>query len=160
MLSMFGAEKRRAVRAYRKFIEEGKDQGSRPELVEGGLIRSLGGWSRVMSLRGKKEKALHDARILGGEDFVEGIIREADKKLSRQLKQRGKDKTIDEVIKKMCKEEELRRGGKRRDVTRARGKIAYYLSKEVGISMAEIARHVGVGSSAIGMIIARRESRQ
>ena len=118
-----------------------------------------------MSLRGKKEKELHDARILGGGDFVEGIIREADKKLSRQLKQRGKERTIDEVIKKMCKEEgvkeeELRRGGKRRAVTRVRGKIAYYLSKEFGISMAEIARHVGVGSSAIGMIIARREARQ
>jgi len=68
VLSMFSAEKRRAIWAYRKFVEEGKDQGRRPELVGGGLIRSLGGWSRVMSLRGEKGETVHDARILGGGD--------------------------------------------------------------------------------------------
>jgi REP element-mobilizing transposase RayT len=46
VLSYFGKEKRKAIRAYRKFTEEGKGQGRRPELVGGGLIRSLGGWSQ------------------------------------------------------------------------------------------------------------------
>ena len=32
-------------------MEAGKDLGPRPELVGGGLIRSLGGWSAVLSLR-------------------------------------------------------------------------------------------------------------
>lgn len=165
VLGMFGAEKRRAIRKYRKFVEEGKDQGGRPELVGGGLIRSLGGWSRVISMRGKRGKVAHDARILGGGDFVEGIIWEADKKLSRQVKYGRKKGSIEQIIKKMCKEEgvkeeELRSGGKRREVTRVRGKIAYYLSKEVGISMAEIARHLGVGTSAIGMTIGRKEDRE
>jgi hypothetical protein len=165
ILGMFGGEKRRAIWAYRKFVEEGKDQGRRPELVGGGLIRSLGGWSRVISMRGKREEAANDARILGGGDFVEGIIREADKKLSRQVKFGRKKGSIDQIIKKMCKEEgvkegELRSGGKRREVTRVRRKIAYYLSKEAGISMAEIARHLGVGTSAIGMAIGKIEARE
>ena len=56
--------------------------------------------------------------------------------------------------------QELRSGGKRREVTRVRGKIAYYLSKDAGISMAEIARHLGVGTSAIGMTIGRKEARE
>jgi len=48
----------------------------------------------------------------------------------------------------MCNEEgvkegKLRSGGKRSEITRVRRKIAYYLSNEVGILMAEIrGRHV------------------
>jgi REP element-mobilizing transposase RayT len=52
VLGQFSEYKGRAVRAYRKFIEESKDQGKRPDLIGGGLIRSLGGWSQVLSLRG------------------------------------------------------------------------------------------------------------
>jgi len=165
VLRMFGAEKRRAIRAYRKFMEEGKDQGKRSELIGGGLIRSLGGWSRVLSMRAKSEKVAHDARILGGGDFVEGIIREAERQLRRQLQcGRGKE-SVGQIIKKMCREHgvregELRSGGKRREVARVRGKIAYHLSKNLGISMAEIARHLGVGTSAIGMAIGRIEDRE
>jgi hypothetical protein len=59
-------------------MEEGKKLGRRPELVGGGLIRSLGGWSKVLSLREKGEKLEHDSRVLGSGDFVEAMIREAD----------------------------------------------------------------------------------
>jgi putative transposase len=60
----------KAIRTYRKFMEEGNGQGRRPELVGGGLIRSLGGWSQVLSLRGSREKMEYDSRILGNGDFV------------------------------------------------------------------------------------------
>ena len=100
------------------FSEEGKDQGRRPELFGGGLIRSLGGWSRVLSLRGKGERVEHDSRILGGGDFVKEILREADKRLRRQMKNKEEKDSIARIIKKMCteegvKEEELRSGRKR-----------------------------------------------
>ena len=36
-----------ARRSYRSFVKQGIGQGRRPELVGGGLIRSLGGWSAV-----------------------------------------------------------------------------------------------------------------
>jgi len=39
----FGETVRSAIRAYRKFVEDGVAMGRRPELVGGGLIRSLGG---------------------------------------------------------------------------------------------------------------------
>jgi hypothetical protein len=69
VLCQFGSGKKRAMRAYRKFMEEGKKLGRRPELVGGGLIRSLGGWSKVLSLREKGEKLEHDSRVLGSGDF-------------------------------------------------------------------------------------------
>jgi DNA-binding MarR family transcriptional regulator len=63
----------------------------------------------------------------------------------------------------MCKEEGVREqepktGGQRRKITRLRARIAYYLSREMGVSMAEIARNVGVGTSAIAMAIKHEEA--
>jgi len=163
VLRQFSREKGRAIRFYRKFMEEGKDLGRRPDLVGGGLIRSLGGWSRVLSLREKGERPEHDLRILGSGDFVERVMREADETLARQMKHRGRKESIDAVIGRMCKEEgvreqELKSGGQRRKISEVRARIASYLSREMGICMAEIARKLGVGTSAIAMAIKKEKS--
>jgi len=158
ILRQFGEARAKAARAYRKFIEEGKDQGRRDELVGGGRGRSMGGWSQVLSLRGEKREVEHDGRILGGEDFVAQILKEADKRLTRQLQWAGKKKPINEIMKKLCKEggideEELRSGGKRRKVSQVRAKICFQLSHGMGIPFAEIARHVGVCTSAVAKAV-------
>jgi len=163
VLKQFSEERGKAIRGYRKFIEEGKQQGRRLELVGGGQIRSLGGWSQVLSLRDSKKGLKHDARILGGGDFVQDILKDADRSLRRQLKLGERRGSIDRVIKRMCegegiREEELRNGGQRRKVSRLRAKISSHLSHEMGIPMAEIARHVGVCGSAVVKAIQKMES--
>jgi putative transposase len=163
VLRQFAETKGKAIRAYRKFMEEGRGQGRRDELVGGGLVRSMGGWSQVVSLRGKKKKIEHDARILGGEDFVGRTLREADKRLRRQLQWGGRKDPIDQIIKKVCKEggieeEELRNGGKRRKVSEVRAKISFHLSHKLGIPFAEIARHTGVCTSAVAKAVQSFES--
>jgi len=105
----------------------------------------------------------HDARILGDRDFVTSILREADKKLKRQLHIGKRKVSIDETIKKFCdaegvKEEELRNGGQRRKVSEVRAKISFHLRTEMSIPMAEIARHVGVCFSAIDKAVRKLES--
>jgi len=164
VLRQFSETKGKAVRAYRRFMEEGIAQGRRNDLVGGGRVRSQGGWSQVVSLTGKKKKEMrHDVRILGGENFVGQILKEADKRLTRQLQWGGRNKAIDQVIKRLCKEEgieeeELRNGGKRRKVSEARAKISFQLSHEMGIPFAEIARHVGVCTSAAAKAVQSLES--
>jgi len=163
VLRQFSEERGRAIRAYRKFIEEGKDQGRRMELVGGGLIRSLGGWSQVLSLRGNKEEIEHDARILGGGDFVANILREADRKGRRQLRVGERRVIIGRLIKKICDEEgieeqELRNGGRRRRISQVRAKVSYQLSHELGVPAAEIARQLGVCTSAIVKAIQNLDS--
>ena len=162
VLNRFGRGERQSVRAYRNFIEEGKGLGRRPELVGGGLVRSLGGWSKVLSLRNRGEEAEHDSRILGSGGFVQAVMRDAEEAIARQVRNRG-TKTIEEVIRRMCREskvseKELKCGSQRRRVSEVRSEIACYLSREMGISMAEIARRLGVGTSAIAMEIRRRDS--
>jgi putative transposase len=71
VLHQFHKNEGKAVRGYRKYMEEGKKQGRRPEFVGGGLIRSLGTWSQVLSLRGSREKMEYDNRM--GHEF--GISR-------------------------------------------------------------------------------------
>jgi putative transposase len=165
VLRQFGRERKRAIRAYREFMVEGKDQGRREELVGGGLIRSLGAWSQVLSMRGTKEGVEHDARILGGGDFVARIVGEADKSLRRQLRVGERDVLVAGVIGKTCdeagiKEEELRNGGRRREVSQTRARISYQLSRELGVPVAEIARHLGVCTSAIVKAIQKVESQR
>jgi REP element-mobilizing transposase RayT len=163
VLMQFNNEKRRALQAYRRFIEQGKDRGRQPEFVGGGLIRSLGGWSQVLSLRCKGVKFNHDSRILGGGDFVTGILGEADSKLKRQLKNEEREVLMNLIIKKMCqekgvKEEELKSGGQRRKVSEVRAKVSCHLCHEWGIPMAEIARRLGVCTSAIAKAIKNMEA--
>ena len=48
---------------YRRYVQEGIPLGSRPELVGGGLIRSLGSWSNVISIRRHGQRDVSDERI-------------------------------------------------------------------------------------------------
>jgi len=165
VLKQFGREERQAIRAYRKFIGEGEGLGRRPDLIGGGLVRSMGGWSRVLSLRGSGEEVAHDSRILGSGDFVQAVIREAEEGIARQMRSRRKERSIERVIKEMCKEagvkeQEVCGGIRGRRISEERGRIAYCLNREIGLSMAETARRLGVGTSAIGMAIKRRDSRE
>jgi putative transposase len=160
VLSRFGRKERKSIRAYRKYLEEGKGIGRRPELVGGGLVRSLGGWSQVVSLRGRGEEVDYDARILGSGDFVHEVMREAEERVARQVRNRGR-RSIEEIVVKMCTEasvdeKEVRSGSRRRRVSQVRTEIACLLSREMGMPMAEIARRLGVGTSAIAMAIGRK----
>jgi putative transposase len=164
VLRQFHSREKEAIRTYRRFMEEGKDRGRRPDLVGGGLIRSLGGWSEVLSLRRQGEKVEYDARILGGGDFVSDILREADQRVKRYFPAREKGALKGRIIREMCKKEgiwevQLRQGGQARRVSRVRAKIAWRLSRECGIPLAEIARDVGVCTSAIAKAVRRVEER-
>jgi len=143
-------------------MEKGKGQGRRSELVGGGLIRSLGGWSQVLSLRGQGERVAYDSRVLGGGDFVMEVLREADQRVKRYLPAREKEAFIERILKEICGKKrvgmgELRLGGQRRAVSRVWGKVSWILNREYGISLAEIARRLGVCTSGIAKAIQKME---
>jgi len=73
ILAQFGPTRRRAIRAYRAFVADGIPHGRRPELQGGGLVRSLGGWHAVATLRRGREAYAADERILGSSAFVEAL---------------------------------------------------------------------------------------
>jgi hypothetical protein len=136
--------------------------GKMPEFTGGGLIRSKGGWSQVVSARRSGQTEESDERILGSGDFVNAILKEAEEKTRRQLKIRRTDKTLTKIIEEECKKgrssaNELKGGSRRRKVSTVRARIAKRGVDELGLSMAEIARHVGVTTSSIARAVARLE---
>lgn len=162
VLRQFGRAKKPARAAYQRFISQGFTMGQRPDLVGGGLIRSLGGWSQVISMQRKDGKVKSDERILGGSSFVQSILKEAEERQKRQLKIRLSGRTITNIISEECTKRgvnrtELEHGGRRRKVSRTRTAIAYRSATEPGLSSADIARHLGVNTSRISRAIGRAE---
>jgi len=162
ILAQFGETRRKALYAYRKFMSEeiGKDQVK--ELSGGGLIRSQGGWSQVLSMRRRGQKDAFDERILGGGDFVNEVLQEAEEQQLRQFKNKRAGRTIRMIIDEECGRDgislaELMGGSKRRKVSKARSVIAIRSRDELGLSSAEIARHVGVNTSSVIRSIERAE---
>ena len=160
VLKWFGKREPAARTAYRSYIKKAIGKGRRPELVGGGLIRSLGGWSAVKAMRRSGERELSDDRILGSGEFVERIIKEAEAKIKFQLSVGGNHQKINEYMSKICKNEkisleELKGGSRRKAVSGVRGRIAVELVKGHGVALAEVARRVGVSTSAISKIIKR-----
>jgi putative transposase len=157
VLSWFGRWQAEATTAYRRYVQEGIEDGRRPELVGGGLIRSLGGWSQVVSLRRSKQ------RILGSGAFVEQIIKEADEKITYQLSGHKRRQDADSYMRMICQREginveELKSGSRRGEVSRIRSGLALWLVEDRRIPLAETARQLGVSTSAVSKMIGRRKS--
>ena len=93
ILGLFDKTKSKARRLYSSFVKKGIEDGRRPELVGGGLIRSLGGWSAVKALRGRADRIKGDERILGDGDFVDSVLKVSQEQLERryQYQSRGYD---------------------------------------------------------------------
>ncbi len=163
VLGFFGKTKSAARRAYRHFVEKGVSQGRRHELTGGGLVRSLGGWTAIRALRGDSERIKGDERILGDSDFVEAVLREADEQLERryQLKTRGFD--LGQVAERVAQVldiplEIVWEKSRRPQVAVARSLLCYWASKELGMSMTDLAKRLNLTQPAIS-IAARRGER-
>ena len=114
-------------------------------------------------MRRRGERKLTDERILGCGDFVKGILEEAEHETDKINFAAGKMEKIKAVIEGICNEEgvtvkELQAGGRREAVSRARCKITSMLVEAHGMSFAEVARNVGVSTSAIFKIVKKREN--
>jgi hypothetical protein len=160
VLSWFGKREGEARRAYRKYMEEGIVRGRRPGLVGGGMLRPYGGWSAVLSLRKTDDQIAGDQRILGAGDFVERVLSESERPLRHQLSLMERSRRIRKILEEECQKggigvEELRTGSRRGDIPRVRSEIAQRLIKELGMSLAEVARQSGVSTSAISKIMRR-----
>jgi putative transposase len=158
VLKWFGRKEKEAIRNYRNFVKKRIKEGQRLDLVGGGLIRSMGGWSEVISMRRFGERGLSDERILGSGEFVERMIGEANVRLKRQFTITERLSQAKAHIKKVCETESINRqelisGSRRRHIARVRSSLAVKLVEELGISLAETARQLGVSTSAISKIM-------
>jgi REP element-mobilizing transposase RayT len=162
VLQWFGNKEGEARTAYREYVKEGVDQGHRPDLVGGGLVRSMGGWSVVKAMRRLGDRKKGDERILGSGRFVEQLLEEASQKIKHQIPTHDLIDRAEEEIRAVCQKENievatLRSTSRRRSVSRLRAHLALKLVNELGLSLAETARQLGLSTSAIAQILRRNQ---
>lgn len=163
VLGFFGKRIGEARKGYISYIKKGIDLGRRPELVGGGLIRSLGGWDEVKKIRlSGKDRIKSDQRILGESDFVSDILSESEGQFSRKyrLKNLGYDfeKVVDRVSILFQVEKDYIIGrGRQKDRVMARDLLCYWSVVELGMSMVDLARKFNITPAAVSFAVQRGE---
>lgn len=151
VLSRFADREKVAVDSYLGFVADGFHQGRREELRGGGLIRSAGGIAAIIS-RSSEDRDLSDARILGGGDFVEAVLRDSD-----QGGGRGKP-SIDEILHDVAKRsgisrEQILGASRNRSVCLARKQFFVAAHESAGATLAQLGRLTGRSHVAVKLAI-------
>ena len=163
VLSHFGKEPSEAKKRYLLYVKKAVDQGRRPELVGGGLVRSLGGWAAVKKMRLKgQDRIKGDERILGDGDFVSALLSEANEQLDRRYELKTKRYDLEKVGQKVSEiygiqTEEIYSRGRRAVQVEARDLLCYWAVREIGISCTELAKRLGKSQPAVSYAVSRGE---
>ena len=162
VLRMFAKTVSTARRHYREFVKKGISHGRRPELVGGGLIRSLDGWSAVKALRKAGTYMKGDERILGDGDFVENMLAQAKEDFERKYRLAAEGYDFNMVIERVAhlmglKREQVLSPGKYKQVVVARSVVCYWCMRELGMSQSVLAKKFGISQPAISMAVKRGE---
>ena len=154
ILAQFGPAPARAARAYRAFVAAGLPGGHRPEVGGGGLLRSAGGWAAVQALRRQGDPTAADPRILGGGDFVERLLAEAEARTRATLRVSRPKPALAGLAQRVAAHTgiavaELRAARRTRAVRQARRLVCQLAVRRLGHSGAAVARFLGVTTSAV-----------
>jgi putative transposase len=162
ILSLFGRKISVARHSYSEFVEKGIRDGERPELVGGGLIRSLGGWVAAKAVRGGKDRIKGDERILGDGDFVKEVLENCRQQLERryQYLAQGYDFNwlVDQVANLLSLDREIvTRRGRYPDTVEARSVLCYWAARGLGISTLELSKRLGISQPTASQSVKRGE---
>jgi len=156
VLLQFGDKLREARRRYRQFVKQGIDQGSRPDLQGGGLVRSAGNKASLLG-RKKEEREKGDARILGSGDFVNETLEQSETLLEKKyLAKRPIEELVEIVAGKLgLKPELICSENRQRQYSEARSLLAWLAVEEVGHPAAEVARFLGISRMGVQKAVIR-----
>ena len=162
VLALFGDHVSVARRCYREFVEKGMDQGSRPDLIGGGLLRSAGGWREVQALRKAGMLQKSDERILGDSDFVENVLAESKEKLQKKYALTVKGLGFEQLVQWVSgltgiPMHAMTGPGKERPSVRARSLLCFWAVKELGISLTDLARRLEISVPTVSAAVQRGE---
>jgi len=129
-------------------------------LSGGGLIRSAGGWKALKALRREKTYQRSDERILGDVDFVNRVLAEAREALEKRHALLAEGIDLNNIAFRVSelmgvKPEDVWAKGKYPRIVDARGLFCYWAVRELGVSMADMARQLGLSIPAISKSVQR-----
>lgn len=147
---LFDSRKGIARKKYRSFIEDGICQGKREDLVGGGLRRSL-------KLSCSEGYEAYDERILGSGSFVEQV-----QQVMQPTETAPSTVSLEELIRIVesiysLAPASIRQGGKRKDLSAARGALCYIAVIKMGINGALVARMLNISRAGVSLAARRGE---
>jgi hypothetical protein len=160
ILSLFGDDEGSARRRYSEFVRKGVEQGKRPDLIGGGLLRSLGGWGAVKELIELGAYQKGDERILGDGDFVVKVLSQADEQLQQKYRIHAEGYDLEKLIKRVAEimemsQEEMMVSGKDRKRSKARSILCYWATDCLGIGQTQLAKLLKLSQPAISQAVIR-----
>jgi len=159
----FGRSVGKARKGYVSYVKKGIPLGRRPELVGGGLIRSLGGWDEVKKMRLTGQYRIKsDQRILGESDFVNEVLSESEEQFSRKYKLKGLGYDFEKVVERVSilfqvEKDYITGRGRQKDRVRARDLLFYWTVVELGMPMVDLARKFDITPAAVSYAVQRGE---
>jgi len=160
ILRFYYSKKLTARRRYREYVKKGINDGRRPDLVGGGLVRSAGGWSVVKAMRRGFERMKGDERILGEGDFVETVLKAAQEDLERNYKLKAEGYNFDWLVRRVARQLELEpkdvvAPGKYAQSVKARSLLCYWGTRELGMTTVELARRLNLAQPTVSQAVIR-----
>lgn len=160
VLNLFGRKIPGARKRYLEFMKKGVADGHRPDLIGGGLVRSAGGWSALITMRRTDSRMKGDERILGQGDFVEAVLKAAQENLDRKSVIRAKGYDFEWLMDRVTgifglTPQEVLTSGKQRGAVKARSVLCYWGTRELGVSAVEISKRLNIASSTASESVTR-----
>ena len=158
VLRLFGQTTRVARRGYESFVSKGVEQGGRPDLVGGGLLRSVGGWAALKGFRDIGVRIKGDERLLGSSDFVERVLKQADEQLEEKYRLQMSVISLPALIEKVAHyfkidPENLKSASKERPVTEARRVLCYIAVRKLGYKCTDVSKTIGISAVTVSKAV-------
>jgi len=160
VLNGFAKRRGAARKRYLDHVHQGIEMGKRPELVGGGLIRSLGSWSEVKSIRKGDIRLKGDERILGDSDYVLDVLKETHERFERKYELKSRGYNLEVLTRKVAEifdvtPEEVFSPGKYKKRVQARSVLSYWAVRELGETASNIAKKIGISQPAVSLSVER-----
>ena len=160
VLKLFDSPIAAARRSYNAFVSKGISQGRRPDLVGGGLLRSVGGWFELKEFRDSGIRIKGDERILGSSDFVERVLKQAEEDLEERYRLETFGVDLDSLLVQVAQyyetdPEDLKTASKKATITKARTVLCYLAVRKLKISCANVARTLRISPATVSRAVSR-----
>jgi len=154
ILRLFGKRVVSARGRYSEFVRKGIEQGKRPDLIGGGLLRSHGGWSGVKSMIKAGEYQKGDERILGDGAFVTEVLGHAEERLKSRYRMKAEGFNLEKLIHRVAELTQLTKnqildGVRDKRRVDARSVLIYWATDQLGIAQTQLAEKLNLTQSAI-----------
>lgn len=137
--------------------------GRHPELVGGGLIRSLGGWDEIKKSKlSGQERIKGDQRILGDNVFVMDMLSESEEVFPRRYRPKSRGYHFEDAVERVSslfalEKDYITHKSRQRDRVRGRDLLCYWCVGELGTPMAALARKLDLTLAAVSYTVNRGE---